>query len=232
MKKGLEKLLIPVGLLLIAGLVVFLVLRRKKEDKKKAKVESFATAGAIDNLGSLDYDPVEAADDACPASHFADLVDSGDHAEFIQQADTTGDDVRPMARFDRLHDQALMPVTTKNVTPYNVDVANPSTYSYMVNAPRVQSAVKSRFKDYSLASMTRGDVPIRYHANIPLIGKTIQDRDDLRLDGLFSSGFHAVYNKLTGKSFRSTPVQVAGAGHASGYGGVSGGVIMDQAGSC
>jgi hypothetical protein len=189
-------------------------------------------AGAVDNVGALlddQYDLIVAPDAQVPGPHFADMVsEGGDHLkQYIEQPAKTGESMRPMERLQRIQGDRLMPRVSTSVTPFNVDVANPSSHKYMVNTPRVTSALKSRFKDYSLANMMRGDVLINYHPNVPLIAKTFQGRDDLRLDGLFTPHFTALYNKYTGRAYRGLVQKVAGAGSAGGYGGASGEIVMD-----
>ena len=116
------------------------------------------------------------------------------------------------------------PTVGNDVTPYNVDVSDPKIYNYIMSNPQVVSAVKSRFKDYSPANFMRGDVPITYQPHIPLVNRTIQNEDDIRLDGFFTDAFRDKYNKYAKKHYTT---YVAGAGQAGGYGGASGGVIMD-----
>lgn len=189
-------------------------------------------AGANDNTGHLlddSYDLLQSPDSEAPASHFADMVNQGDHhSVYMQQPKDMGEDLRPMDRLQQIQGKSLMPRVSTQVTPFNIDVANPTSHKYMVNGPRVESALKSRFKDYSLSSMIRGDVAITYHPNVPLVAKTIQGRDDLRLDGLFTSAFTSLYDKYTGKEHKNLVQKIAGAGQAGGYGGASGGVIMDH----
>ncbi len=222
------KLWLVIGCIVVVAFVVYFCFWNKKTDKK----EGFVAAGGLDHVGALlddQYDLIHAPDSEVPASHFADLVaEGGDHLQYVEQPPTTGTGLRPIERLHRIQGKALMPRTSINVTPYNIDVANPTSHKYMVNTPRVTSALKSKFKDYSLSSFIRGDVAIKYYPNIALISKTIQGRDDLRLDGLFTPHFVALYNKFTGKAFKNMPIHVAGAGQAGGFGGASGEVVMDN----
>ena len=217
---------IVIGVILVVALIVYFCVW----NKKPINTESFVAAGGLDNVGALlddQYDLVQSPDSEVPAANFADLVAEGDQ-QYVRQPSDAGTGLRPIERLHRIQGKALMPRTSINVTPYNIDVANPTSHKYMVNTPRVTSALKSRFKDYSLSSFVRGDVPITYNPNIALISKTIQGRDDLRLDGLFTPHFVALYNKYSGKAYKSMPIHVAGAGVASGSGGAAGGVIMDN----
>jgi hypothetical protein len=186
-------------------------------------------AGAIDNIGSLlddSYELLPGADNDVPAVHYADLVDQGDLPKEMQPKNEV-ENFKPMERLERIQGKGLMPRVSTAVTPYAVDVADPAIHMFMVNAPKAQSALKSRYKDYSLSSFIRGDIPIQYFPDVPLISKTEQGVDDLRLDGLFTPHFNALYQQYTGKAFKNLPVHVAGAGQAAGYGGASSGVIMD-----
>lgn len=222
---------IVIGVVLVLVVIVIGVCWYRKS---QAKTENFTglAAGSVDNIGTLldsQYDAVPAADYDLPAPHFADMVAENDVASVYQKPSSSNEDsIRPMERLHRIQGKSLMPRTSAAVTPFNIDVANPTSHKFMVNTPRVTTALKSRYKDYSLASFVRGDIPIKYYANVPLVAKTHQGRDDLRLDGLFTPHFVALYNKYTGKAYKNLVQHVAGAGQAGGYGGASGEIIMDS----
>lgn len=227
-------IVIAVVAIFILLLVYYYWCKSKKSgnntSSKKPTKEGYVAAGGLDHVGSFDnYELIQSPDMEVPATHFADLVDEGcDQLKQygVQQPPNLKEQLRPMERLHRECGSQLMPRTSLSVTPYNIDVAQPSTVSYMVNTPRVQ--LKSKYKDYSLAGFIRGDIPITQHPNIPLINKTHQGLDDLRLDGLFSDNFKSLYNKYTGKAFKNVPIMVAGAGQAACYGGASGETVMDN----
>lgn len=188
-------------------------------------------AGAGSNPGILldsSYDLQQAPESDAYSPNFADLVHNDDYtsAYIAPESRNVDSDLSPMERLSALQGKSMLPRTSKDLVAMNVDVANPSSYSFSVSGPRVQ--LKSRFQDYGLASMIRGDTPIKYHPDIALISKTVQGRDDLKLNGLFTDHFVALYNRTTGNEYKNLPMQVAGAGQATGYGGASGGVIMDH----
>lgn len=217
-----------VGIIVVA--LIFLYIFFWKGKKTEEPKESYVAAGALDNVGAFmddQYEIIQSPDAQVPATHFADLVaEAGDRLDYVEQEETPNDEIRPMERLDRVQGQALFPTTSLDVTPYNIDVADPKSHMYMVNTPRVQ--LKSKYMDYSLASFLRGDVPVTYHPNVCHITKTRQDRDDLRLSGYFTPHFNALYNKYTGAAYKSMPIHVAGAGVSAGHGGAAGGVIMDN----
>lgn len=219
----------------LAVLALLAIFCFTKFGKGKKDVENFTglAAGSSTNAGMFlndSYDMLDGADDEIPAPNFADLVQQEDYTkDYIESPkDNYKENLRPMERLHRIQGEQLMPRVSTNVTPFNVDVANPTSHKYMVNTPRATSALKSKYKDYSLSSFIRGDIPIAYYPNVPLVAKTVQGRDDLRLDGLFTPYFTSLYNKYTGKEYKNLVQKVAGAGQASGYGGASGGVIMDH----
>jgi len=221
--------------LFVAAVILVCVILYFCMAKKSGKKEGFTAlaAGANNNTGMLlddAYDLIPGPDYEVPAVHFADMVaQGGDHMkQYVSQPKSTGESLRPMERLQRVQGKALMPRTSTYVTPFNVDVANPTSHKYMVNTPRVSTALKSKYKDYSMSSFIRGDIPITYYPNVPLVAKTIQGRDDLRLDGLFTPYFAALYNKYTGKAYKNLVQKVAGAGQAGGYGGASGETILDH----
>jgi len=125
-------------------------------------------------------------------------VDSGDQKTAIppvpaQRLAMNGSEGKP-----------LMPRISKGVTPYNIDVADPISHSYMVNPPRVQ--LKDPLK--MLADPYRGDIPIKYYPNVPLVNQSRYGRDSLRLDGFFSDAFRDLYNRYTGKGYKNMPMSV------------------------
>lgn len=189
------------GILLVAiGVYVY--------TQYKGKKESYSNLADVDNVGSLDgtqYDLIPAAEMEMPAAHFADLVDEGDHTDIIQQPHDILDHLRPMDRLARLTASQLLPRTAASVTPYNIDVADPNTYLFSVNGPKVQ--LKNRLA--SQADFYRGDIPIKYHPNIALIGKSSNGRDSQKLDGTFSAHGFALWNKYTGKGYLNMPLKVA-----------------------
>lgn len=197
-------LCLMIGGLIFLGLILYLCINKKNLLGSK---ESYSNIGAIDNIGSLDtsYELIESPEEQVPASHFADLVDAGDHAELIKQPAGTLESVRPMERLDRIHTRDLLPRTAANVTPYHVDVANASTWAFSVNAPRVQLKNRQNMQ----ADPYRGDIAITYHPDVALIGKSHWGRDALRLDGFFSDHFAALYNKYTNRAYKNMPLKVA-----------------------
>ena len=186
---------------LVLGVVVYYFAYKKKRPSK----EGYMSAGAIDHLDSLDsrYEMIEAPEMAIPTEHFADVIDSGDHAKLIEQPKYS-ETAKPLERLERLQDRSQMPLTASHLPQYNIDVANPSTYSFAVSAPRVQ--LKDRLN--MQADPIRGDVPITYFPDVPLISKSQYDRSSLRLDGYFSDHYKSLYNKLTSRGYRNLPLKI------------------------
>lgn len=193
------RMILLVASLAAVALLVWWCMRKKKDNK-----EGYANIGDISNVGSLNdgYDLVAAPEDDVPGEHFADLVDCGDHPGLDPKSELKY--IRPMERLHRVQGSQLMPRISKDVTPYNVDIADPVTHSYMVNPPRVQ--LKDPIK--MLADPYRGDIPIKYYPNISLVAKSQYGRDSLRLDGFFSSQYRCLYNKYTGKGYKNMPLKV------------------------
>lgn len=115
-------------------------------------------------------------------------------------------------RLDRI-DPSILPRTSSSVTPYNIDVADPTTYTFQVHAPRVIRKDKLSV----LADPFRGDIPISIYPDVPLIGKSQYDRDSLRMDGFFSEAMAQRYDRLTGRNATNMPQYSS-----------QGGTIMDQ----
>jgi len=194
-----------IGALLLVGLLIWYCMQKKDQ-----KNEQYTAAGALDHLDSIDgnYELIESPDEAVPAEHFADLVDSGDQARMVKQARSMGEELKPLDRFERLQNDAQIPLTAAHLPAFNIDVANPSAYAFAVSAPRV--LLKNRLA--MQADMVRGDVAIRYFPDVAMVGKSIHGRDSLRMDGTFSDSFRYLYNQLTGRQYKNLPLQVSTGG--------------------
>lgn len=200
-----------VGGIVLLALVVYLCM------SKNSGKEGYSNIGDLDNIGSnydSSYELVTSPEDDVPAQHFADMIDAGDQQK-IMQPNTPLEAIRPMERLERIQGRSLMPRTSKHVTPYNIDVADPIVHSFQVNPPRV--LLKDPNKDYSAATFMRGDIPISYFPNVSIIGRSRYGRDSLVLDGFFSDAFQALYSKYTGKGYKNLPLKV-----------VNGETIMDN----
>ena len=200
---------VMIGALLLVGLLIWYCM------KKGGKQELYTAAGALDHLDSIDgtYELIESPDEAVPAEHFADLVDSGDQARMVKQARAVGETLKPLDRFERLQNDAQIPLTAAHLPAFNIDVANPSAYAFAVQAPRV--LLKNRLA--MQADMVRGDVPIKYFPDVAMVGKSQYGRDSLRLDGTFSDQFKYLYNQLTGRQYKNMPLQVSTMGTVGDY---------------
>lgn len=195
-----QKLCIGLGVALLVAFAAWYLLRRK--DK-----EGFTHAGALDTSPSFDstYQLVSAPEDAVSSANFADMVDDGDLANVAKQPDDVSA-ARPLERLQRMQGRELLPRTAASVTPYQVDVANMSTWAYAVNAPRVNLGLDKLAR---LADPYRGDIPITYHPDVALIAKSHHGRDSQRLDGFFSDHYMQLYNRYTNRAFKNMPIQTS-----------------------
>lgn len=112
----------------------------------------------------------------------------------------SNDEAQTVQRLDRIDDK-LIPTTVSNVTPYDVDVADPQFYIYQVQPPRVLKKDPQAMQ----ADPVRGDIPIRAFPDVPIIERSQYGRDSLRLDGTFSEALNGLYNKYTGGAFFNMP---------------------------
>ena len=189
---------IVVGAILLVA--IFILMSNTTRENMVANIGDPSNGGSFDNAGAIDdsYALVDSPENRVPSAVFADLVDSGDQKTAIplvpaQRLAMNGSEGTP-----------LMPRISKGVTPYNIDVADPISHSYMVNPPRVQ--LKDPIK--MLADPYRGDIPIKYYPNVPLVNQSRYGRDSLRLDGFFSDAFRDLYNRYTGKGYKNMPMSV------------------------
>ena len=190
---------IVVGVILL--IAIFILMSNTTNEKFSnigtAPIGSVDTAGAIDD-SYVSYALEESPEDRVPGAHFADLINSGDQKTAIPPV------AAQRLSMDGSEGTALLPRISRGVTPYNVDVADPITHSYMTNPPRVQ--LKDPIK--MLADPYRGDIPIKYYPTVPLVNQSRYGRDSLRLDGFFSDAFRNLYNRYTGKGYKNMPMSV------------------------
>lgn len=119
----------------------------------------------------------------------------------------SSNEVQTLQRLDRI-DKNLLPVLSQNVTPYNIDVADPVTYTYQVHAPRVIRKDRLAME----ADPVRGDIPISIYPDVPIIQRSQFNRDSLRLDGTFSEALAKTYDRLTGKTYFNMPIHLSHGG--------------------
>jgi hypothetical protein len=119
----------------------------------------------------------------------------------------TSQEIQTIQRLDRI-DKNLLPVVSQNVTPYNIDVADPVTYTYQIHAPRVIRKDRLALE----ADPVRGDIPISIYPDVPIIQRSQFNRDSLRLDGTFSEALAKTYDRLTGKTYFNMPIHLSHGG--------------------
>jgi hypothetical protein len=187
------------------------------------KKEGYSNLGDVDNIGSVDdpaYSLVDAPEDTSPALNFARmdaaahkqqgcgipdvgcLGEPGDEQQLIRG---TLDRVPPMKRLEQCQGSDLMPRISRDVTPYDIDIADPVSQLYSVNAPAVQ--LKNHQRDQ--ADPYRGDIAIAYKPNLAVVGRTrFQSPEFQRNDGFFSDGYRSLTNKYTGKGYKNLPILI------------------------
>jgi len=190
------------GCLALVALVIYLAYSSKEKYSYAA-----GGIGTLDSLGQ--YERVEAPDFNLPGEHWADKVEGGDLASVVasQPTDLKSMGPRQVERLVRMEGESLMPRTSKNVTPYNIDVQDKNSYVFLASQPRVQ--LKNPRWESSLFLSIVGDVPIRYHPNVSLVGHSRFGRDSWQGWGVFSPYHKALYNRYTGKERLNMPQYVS-----------------------
>jgi hypothetical protein len=237
-----NNLWIILSVVLLVGIIVYFCAGKKssfskgtvdnKDMETDVKIETFLNTGGLDHLGALldnQYDLVQSPDQQVAATEFADLVSSASDLQLreAKQSPYNGANMRPMERLASLNQgKGLMPRTSESITPYSVQLGSPQTFAFNTNQARVN--LRSPQYDSGLSMSIRGDIPIHYFSNVPLVSIAKYGRDSQNFSGLFSAAGIALYNKYNGGGYRSLPLLTAGAGQAGGYGGASSEVVMDN----
>lgn len=118
-------------------------------------------------------------------------------------------------RMETLQGAELLPKTTSGITQWAVDAADPATFSFAVQAPRVQLRPKLGTPAYA---MVRGDIGITYYPEIPMVGRSQYDRDNW-ISGFFSPQNQQLWNRASGAEYKNMPMFVSGS---------TGSIIMDN----
>jgi hypothetical protein len=86
---------------------------------------------------------------------------------------------------------------SKCVTPFGVDVTDPSIYRFSRGSPRVEYLEKDPQKDYSLSTMIRGDLSFPNAGTTCMVGRSRYGQKSLTKNGLFSPNADLRWYKLT-----------------------------------
>jgi hypothetical protein len=172
-----------------------------QKDKKKRR-ESYMSVGNLGNLGSVDSRPYEVLSEDGPADTWEPTPSASEFASYID--DGTGaigaEPPPPKSsgqRYSELLESARLPLTAAQLPQFNVDVANPSTYSFH---SQLRIPLKNRRRDeYGGAyEKVRGSVPIAYWPGVALIDHSAYASADSQVhNGFFTAGGDATYRKYT-----------------------------------
>ncbi len=88
---------------------------------------------------------------------------------------------------------SVLPTTSAGLPIAEPGVIDPSLLLYQKSLP-VLTLKNLQQLD---GDPVRGDIPITFYPEIPIIGKSRFDKDSLRLDGAFSAALDAKYKKLS-----------------------------------
>ena len=161
-----------------------------------ANVSDMSGSGSFDNMAPP-LNPNEISD----ALSFAELVDESSSGVY-RKLNETGSAMKDL---DDTFNSMALPRSARNITPHNIDVADPKSFSYMASMPRV--TIKPR--TYEDADPYRGDIPIRSNPNIALVTKSVYDTDSQKTDAFFSDSTLASSEKLRVNSYKNTPMAVS-----------------------
>lgn len=171
------------------------------------KRESYVNLSDLNNIGTVNDPTMNAkysrlAGSAYNGAHFADLVG----VARASPADTFQDN-KPNTCMDRLNvlqGSQLLPRTSKAVTPYNIDVSDPMSYSYLVNTPRVYLKDRQRMQ----ANPFLGDIDIKRYPNICTIDHSKYGVSSLNTSAVFNQHSRPSFRQLTNAGYRNMPMKV------------------------
>lgn len=207
-------LIITVLVIAIIVLIVLSFMSYKKELYTSSSVANIGTLGDYrvhppESLDSSQYDTMQKYgtyyNPFFPSSYnIKEHFNSNGTEDSANVSETSSNEIQTINRLDRI-DKNLLPKLSSNVTPYNIDVADPVTYTYQVHAPRVIRKDRLAME----ADPVRGDIPINIYPDVPIIQRSQFNRDSLRLDGTFSEALSKTYDRLTGKMYFNQPIHLS-----------------------
>lgn len=166
-----------------------------------SKKQGYANVSDMTGAGSFDnYAPPSNPNEIADALSFAELVDDSNSSAYKKVSES--------GAMDKLADTMKsmeLPKSSRNVTPYNIDVADPKAFSYMASLPRVTI----RPRTYEDADPYRGDIPIRFNPNIALVTKSQYGDDSQKTDAMFSELTIESADRLRKNSYKNTPIQAS-----------------------
>ena len=130
------------------------------------------------------------------------------NTNYEEEVLTNGNSFSSIGDHDKEHFCNGIPKISNDIMPYDISVADPSTYLFRTSLPRVN--IFDRVA--RLADPYRGDVPITEHPDIALIARSQYGRDSERHDGFFSDGYKKLYDTYTEAATYSRPQYIANQG--------------------
>jgi hypothetical protein len=198
-----KKIIIVVIIVVVIIVVGVVVYKYQQKPPEKFVTNSITHIGGLEDIPREYFNTSNINQIGSPQSYnligSSNPPENGYYNPFLTEKFSSGEN-KTIQRLDRVDDK-LIPKTVNNVTPYDVDVADPQFYIYQVQPPRVLK----KDPQAMLADPMRGDIPIRSYPDIPIIERSQYGRDSLRLDGTFSEALNGLYGKYTGGAFFNIP---------------------------
>lgn len=157
-----------------------------------AKKEGFAAVGRMQSPDSFDAlnstGPATAdSDEWIAAGDFADMLPDDSPAVQTRQGPSASQ------RLKALQDSNVIPSSAAALPQFNANLADPSVYAFHAQYRKALKNPRAMEAD-----PFRGDIPIVFHPEVCMVGRSQYTSRDSQYLGFFSQGYNDQYAKITG----------------------------------
>lgn len=167
------------------------------------KKEGFASVGRMNAPDSFD---VSVGPQMADSDEWVDPQSAGDFADFLPDDSPVMMSKGPSAsqRLRALQDSTAIPSSAAALPQFNANLADPSVYAFHAQYRKALKNPRAMEAD-----PFRGDIPIVFHPEVCMVGRSQHTSRDAQYQGFFSQGYADQYAKITGQGVMSNrPLRV------------------------
>jgi hypothetical protein len=193
-----KTLVIIGGCVLVAGLGYWYYSTQYAKNK-----ETFASVGRMDAPDSYD---VNVGPQVADSDEWVDAPSAGEFADYLPDDSAVAVSRGPNAsqRLRALQDSTAIPSSAAALPQFNANLADPSVYAFHAQYRKALKNPRAMEAD-----PFRGDIPIVFHPEVCMVGRSQYTSRDSQYLGFFSQGYSDQYSKITGAGVMSNrPMRV------------------------